>query len=257
MWYDRGRTTKGDRALAPSNYHTHTRYCDGIDTPEELILEAIKLGCPAIGFTGHSYTPFDLSYCMTLENTERYNREIPRLKEKYKGKINVLFGIEQDFFSPMPTDRYDYIIGAVHYIETDGAFLPIDDSRDRQIRDVEQYYGGDFYAYCEDYYRLVGQVYEKTKCKIVAHLDLVTKFNEDGDLFDVSHPRYIAAADAAIEKLLPSPVTFEINYGAVARGYRKTPYPDPRIVDTLTKRGARIIRTSDCHDKRFLLLGLE
>ena len=83
--------------MAPSNYHTHTCYCDGADTPEELILEAIRLGCPAIGFTGHSYTPFDLSYCMTLENTERYNEEIPRLKEKYKGKINVLFGIEQDF----------------------------------------------------------------------------------------------------------------------------------------------------------------
>ena len=24
-----------------SNYHTHTTYCDGADTPEELVLEAI------------------------------------------------------------------------------------------------------------------------------------------------------------------------------------------------------------------------
>ena len=229
--------------MAPSNYHTHTCYCDGRDTPEELVLEAIRLGCPAIGFTGHSYTPFDLSYCMTLENTERYNEEIPRLKEKYKGKINVLFGIEQDFFSAM-------------HIEKDGNYLPVDDSREQQIKDVDQYYGGDFYAYCEDYYRLVGQVYEKTKCKIVAHLDLVTKFNEENDLFDVKHPRYIAAADRAIEKLLPCPVTFEINYGAIARGYRKTPYPDPRILDTLTRNGAKTVKTSDCHDKRFLLLGL-
>ena len=243
--------------MTPSNYHTHTSYCDGRDTPEELILEAIRLGCPAIGFTGHSYTPFDLSYCMTLENTERYNEEIPRLKEKYKGKINVLFGIEQDYFSDMPTDRYDYVIGAVHYIEKDGAFLSVDDSKETQIADVKRYYGGDYYAYCEDYYRLVGRVYEKTKCKIVAHLDLVTKFNEAGNLFDTNHPRYVAAADAAIRALLPRPVTFEINYGAVARGYRKTPYPDPRIIHTLRQAGARIITTSDCHDKRYLLLGLE
>ena len=62
--------------MTPSNLHTHTRYCDGRDTPEELILEAIKLGCPAIGFTGHSFTPFDTSYCMSLDNTERYNEEI-------------------------------------------------------------------------------------------------------------------------------------------------------------------------------------
>ena len=242
--------------MTPSNYHTHTVYCDGRDTPEELILEAIKLGCPAIGFSGHSYTPFDTSYCMSVEKTGEYVAEVRRLGEKYKDKIKVLCGIEQDFFSPMPTDGYDYVIGAVHYIKKDGAYLSVDESKERQIADVKKYYGGDFYAYCADYYRLVARVYDKTKCKIVAHFDLVTKFNEDGSLFDVSDPRYIAAADAALEALLPCPVTFEINSGAIARGYRKTPYPEPRILDVLKKRGARIIKTSDCHDKRFLLLGL-
>lgn len=242
--------------MTPSNYHTHTVYCDGRDTPEELILEAIRLGCPAIGFSGHAFTPFDPSYCMSPETTEKYVAEVRRLAEKYKDRIKVLCGIEQDYFSPMQTDGYDYVIGAVHYIEKDGAYLPVDESRERQIADVEKYYGGDFYAYCADYYRLVGRVYEKTRCKIVAHFDLVTKFNEDGDLFDTADPRYTAAADAALDALLPCPVTFEINYGAVARGYRKTPYPEPRILDTLQKRGARVVKTSDCHDKRFLLLGL-
>ena len=195
--------------MIPSNYHTHTCYCDGRDTPEELIREAIRLGCPAIGFTGHSYTPFDLSYCMSLDDTARYNEEIPHLKEKYKGQISVLFGIEQDYFSTMPTDCYDYVVGAVHYIEKDGAYLAVDDSRENQIADVKKYYGGDFYAYCEDYYELVAKVYEKTKCRIVAHFDLVTKFNEENDLFDTTHPRYVAAVDAAIAALLPCPVTFE------------------------------------------------
>ena len=243
--------------MTPSNYHTHTCYCDGRDTPEELILEAIRLGCPAIGFSGHSFTPFDTSYCMSEEKTAEYVAEVRRLAEQYEDKIKVLCGIEQDYFSPMPTDGYDYVIGAVHYIEKNGNYLPVDDSRERQIKDVERYYGGDFYAYCEDYYRLVADLYKKTKCDIVAHFDLVTKFNESGDLFDVTHPRYVAAADAAIRALLPCPVTFEINYGAIARGYRKTPYPDPRILQTLRQSGARIITTSDCHDKRYLLLGLE
>jgi len=242
--------------MTPSNYHTHTCYCDGRDTPEELILEAIRLGCPAIGFSGHSYTPFDRSYCMSKKKTELYNAEIPRLKEKYEGQINVLFGIEQDYFSSMPTERYEYVIGAVHYIEKNGKYLPIDGSKKRQIADVNEYYGGDFYAYCEDYYRLVADLYKKTKCKIVAHFDLVTKFNESGDLFDTTHPRYVAAADAAMNALLACPVTFEVNYGAVARGYRKTPYPEPRILAALQERGAKILNTSDCHDKRYLLFGL-
>ena len=27
-----------------SNYHTHTTYCDGKDSPEELVREAVRLG---------------------------------------------------------------------------------------------------------------------------------------------------------------------------------------------------------------------
>ena len=48
-----------------SNYHTHTILCDGKDRPEELVLEALRLGCPAIGFSGHSYAPYDEAYCMS------------------------------------------------------------------------------------------------------------------------------------------------------------------------------------------------
>ena len=243
--------------MIPSNYHTHTVYCDGRDTPEELVLEAIRLGCPEIGFSGHSYTPFDGSYCMTPAGTRQYREEVARLKEKYRDQIKIKCGIEQDYFSHEPTDGYDYVIGAVHYIKKDGAYLSVDYTKQRQIEDVERYYGGDFYAYCEDYFALVGEVYQKTKCDIVAHFDLVTKFNEGGALFDTAHPRYVAAADAALEKLLSCPAAFEINYGAISRGYRKTPYPERRIIEKLQERGARIIRSSDCHSKEYLLLGME
>ena len=42
-----------------SNFHTHTVYSDGKDTPEDIILEALRLGCSAIGFSDDSYTAFD------------------------------------------------------------------------------------------------------------------------------------------------------------------------------------------------------
>ena len=47
--------------MTPSSYHTHTTFCDGKDSPEELVLEAIRLGCPEIGFSGHAHTAFDES----------------------------------------------------------------------------------------------------------------------------------------------------------------------------------------------------
>ena len=40
-----------------SNFHTHTCLCDGKDRPEDLVQEALRLGCPALGFSGHAYAP--------------------------------------------------------------------------------------------------------------------------------------------------------------------------------------------------------
>ena len=57
-----------------SNYHTHTAYCDGKDTPRALVEEAVRLGCPALGFSGHSYTAYDPDCCMSPEGTQAYRR---------------------------------------------------------------------------------------------------------------------------------------------------------------------------------------
>ena len=69
--------------------HVHTQYGDGKNTPEELILEAIKKGFCSIGFSEHSYLTYPVSsHQMTVADTENYKREIAQLKSKYKGKID-------------------------------------------------------------------------------------------------------------------------------------------------------------------------
>ena len=78
----------------PANFHTHTLFCDGKSTPEEVVLAAIEKGFSAIGFSGHGYTPFDTSYCMN--DTAGYVAEVKHLKEKYKNAIQVYLGVEED-----------------------------------------------------------------------------------------------------------------------------------------------------------------
>ena len=241
-----------------SNYHTHSTFCDGRDTPEEMVREAIRLGCPELGFSGHSHVSFD-DCCMTLEGSAAYINTIRALQEKYEEQIRILLGIEQDIYSDMPTDTLglDYVIGAVHYVYKDGEYLSVDLSREDQIRNVQWHYDGDFYAFAEEYYRTVARVYEVTHCDIIAHFDLITKFNEGNVLFDPTHPRYRAAALSALEALRETPAVFEINTGAMARGYRTSPYPDPFILDILCRSGRPLILSSDCHDKRYLLHGFD
>ncbi|MBO5371040.1 MAG: PHP domain-containing protein, partial [Clostridia bacterium] len=35
--------------------HTHTTYCDGKDSPEDMVKTAIEKGLRVIGFSGHIY----------------------------------------------------------------------------------------------------------------------------------------------------------------------------------------------------------
>lgn len=243
--------------MIPSNYHTHTHFCDGCNSPEELIQEAIRLGCPALGFSGHCYTFFDESYCMTKEKTRAYIAEIRALQEKYRDKIRILLGIEQDYYSTEPTDEYDYVIGSVHYVKKDGCYLPVDETKEIQLEGVARLYNGDFYSFIEDYFATVADVYRKTRCRIVGHFDIIKMFNGEGDLFDPQHPRYQAAAYKALSALKDAPVTLEVNTRGIANGYLKEPYPSADILRQWRAWGKPTIFSSDCHKAEQLLFGYE
>ena len=85
------------------NFHTHTTFCDGKHTAEEMTLGAIRMGLPAVGFSGHSYTAFDTSYCMSQAGTQAYREEIRRLQQVYGGQISIWLGIEHEYFAEAPS----------------------------------------------------------------------------------------------------------------------------------------------------------
>ena len=238
-----------------SNFHTHTCYCDGSDTPEELVQQALSLGFAALGFSGHSYVAFDTSCGMPPEREEAYYREILRLKEAYAGQIELYPGLEQDYYSDTVRHDYDYIIGSVHYVKAGEEYLCVDWSAERTREIVRDCFAGDPYAYAEAYYKLVGQLGERTGCDIVGHFDLLRKFDEKDKLFDENEPRYRRAALDAIERLCSKERVFEINTGAMSRGYRTAPYPSLWILKELKRRGAPIMISSDCHSRQALDYG--
>ena len=43
-----------------SNLHTHSTFCDGRNTPEQVVTAAIEQGFDSVGFSSHGYTSFDL-----------------------------------------------------------------------------------------------------------------------------------------------------------------------------------------------------
>lgn len=230
-----------------SDLHMHTSFCDGKNTPEEMILSAISKGLKIVGISGHCNTGFDESYCMTRPVMLKYKAEINRLKEVYKDKIQVLCGIEQDYYAGVPYLDFDYAIGSVHYVLKDGYYIPVDESSDVTQKAVDKYYNGDFFAYAEDYYNLVGDVLNKTNADIIGHFDLISKFNEGNKHFDENNPRYINAYKNAVDKLIPHNKPFEVNTGAISRGYRTVAYPSIPILQYIKEKGGKVILSSDSH----------
>jgi len=236
------------------NLHTHTTFCDGKNTPEELVQTAIALGMDSLGFSGHApMSGPNVDWTMTVSDVPRYRAEVLRLREKYAGRLNILLGLERDADSPALTGPWDYVIGSVHQIWKDSEALSVDGSKEDFVKNVERHYGGDYFAFAEDYFRRVGSIAETTGCQIVGHFDLVTKFNEGDRLFDTAHPRYINAALEALDRLARQDVIFEINTGAMSRGYRTAPYPAPALLQAMRERNVPIFITSDAHSASALL----
>ncbi len=315
--------------------HMHTTYCDGNDSAEDMVRSAIEKGLKTVGLSGHSFTPHDPSYCMSRENTLKYIDEVRRLKEKYAESINVLLGLELDYYADTDTSPYDYLIGSVHYMFTPEGRAKRDrilasdridvlsltelikfsdwsdvDDEPFDMRQFALTRGVDMLSVAELFYETEADIIKQTDCDIIGHFDLVTKFNEryrykeDGTVvdlwkmgkdlpgeakhqqkagqmerteeealfsfFDTEDERYVKAWKKAVDRIFADcaerckngyrnrleklgvleagdkPV-FEINHGAVAKGYRTTPYPAQDQIDYIKSKGGILILSSDSH----------
>ena len=95
------------------NLHTHSIYCDGKDSIEDMVQEAISRNFTILGFSGHGHLDID-SASMSVENTKSYIQDVIHMKEKYKDKISIHLGIEQDMLGRMESKScFEYVIGSM------------------------------------------------------------------------------------------------------------------------------------------------
>lgn len=235
------------------NLHIHTTYGDGKDSPEALVQEALLRGFDSIGFSEHSYMPFsDYPYQMTVAQTQVYKAEIRQLQTQYEGQIDLFCGLEFEFYSDLPTDDFDYLIGSVHYLDCNGQILGFDRDLAATLAYIRQNFGGDGMAFAKQYYETVAQLPQKRAFDIVGHFDLLTKNNQAGQFLDVTDKAYLDFGKQAIHALWGKIPLFEVNTGAVARGYCTSPYPQMEFLKEFNRLGFGVVITSDCHDKAHL-----
>ena len=171
--------------MVTSNAHTHTCFCDGANTPEEMVQAALAKGFRVLGFSGHGDTPFDHSYAMSAEKTASYLQELKRLQKQYAGQIHIVIGMEADLFSHVDTSPYQYLIGSCHYVKSpSGKYYAVDNTKEELALAITEGFSGDPKAMVSQYYENVAAWLSRGTFQILGHFDLVRKFNAQNCLFD-------------------------------------------------------------------------
>lgn len=230
------------------NLHAHSTYDDGKSTLREMIETSMAAGLTSVGISVHSPLPYDNEWGIPEERLPAYLSELRALQTEYAGRIEVFAGIEWDIMTVTDLSRFDYAIGSVHHLPLDTPPLCVDTSAEVTLDLLTRHFGGDADAMAEAYFAQYDAVAAQPYAKIVGHVDLLTKYDEQrAPIFDPLSPRYQKAAFAAMEKLVAAGKIFEINTGAISRGCRVTPYPSRELLCALREMGGKITVSADAH----------
>lgn len=236
------------------NLHTHSRFSDGENTCEEIILAAIEKGFTGIGFSEHAYTHYDSDCCIKQDNIPVYYAEVNHLKQKYAGMIDVFLGFELDECQNTDKAGLDYTIGSKHYFfnaET-GEYYNVDYKHEFYQKSINLVAGGDIERLIRMYYNDYCRMLETQKPDIAGHIDLIVKLNADGRYFDPKSAWYRRILDETAERVARTGCIVELNTGGIYRGATTVPYPAPELLACLFKLGVPVTVSSDSHSAKSL-----
>ncbi len=229
-----------------SNLHNHSCFSDGMHTIAENVAAAEERQMLSLGFSDHSYTACDPTYCMQLPQYEKYLKAIEQVRKT--SSIPVYAGIEQDYYSEDDCSAFDYVIASVHYIIKDGVCHPVDHSEQQQRQCIADAFGGNVLDMARCYYDMVCEHVQNLRPTFVGHFDVISKFS----LMPEEDDRYRRIAGEAMKQVLKTCPYIELNTGAIARGLRRQPYPHDFLLDVVRDQGGSIVLSADSHRKENL-----
>lgn len=240
------------------NLHTHTHYCDGSDHPEKYVIAALKAGFHTLGFSSHAPVPFKNGFAIQdKQELSNYCQVVRKLKEDYKGKIDILLGLEMDFIRGFSNDfidlkkewKLDYSIGSVHLVKngTDRGLWFIDGPKsetfDKGLQDV---FKGDIKRAVKTYYNQVNQMVLSQKPDIVGHLDKVKMHNQNR-YFKEDEDWYENLWMESLELIRQSGLVIEVNTRGIYKGRCPDLYPGYEVLKEIKDQGIPIAISSDAH----------
>ncbi len=232
----------------PCDTHIHTTRCGHATGSDEEFLEAaIARGLDAIALTDHA--PFywlrpeerDPTLAMAADELPGYVDDVLALAERYRGRIDVLLGVEADYVPGREEDLsrllepypFDVVLGSVHLV--DGWLVDAPSSLVRLgggQEEVDRIWGR--------YAELLVEAAGSGMFDVLTHLDLPKKFGHRA-----SQP-FAGCQDEVVSAVAASSCAVELSSG----GRRKPvgeDYPAPDLFCKLASARVPFVLASDAH----------
>jgi histidinol-phosphatase (PHP family) len=242
--------------LALTNYHSHTKFCDGKSPHEEYVVEALKHGLVAYGFSSHAPVPYPSDWNMNMEDVPEYLSIIDGLKAKYKGQIQLYKGLEVDYIPGKtgPGSKFirslnlDYTIGAIHYMdEQNGKGWDVDGPQKVFDEGMEKIYRNDVKAFLRNHFGRMRQMLKEEPPDILAHIDKIKTKNPGEKYWSLMDDFYLDQIEQTLNLVKKQDVVMEINSRGVYKGTYPDFYPNDTVLKMASDKKIKVMVNADVH----------
>lgn len=229
-----------------TDYHVHTARCGHAGgATRDYVLRAISRGLTEVAITDHVplwFLPGDdpePGLAMTKAELPEYVAEVLALREEFRGRIDVLLGVEADYAEGhedslrallAPYD-WDVVLGSVHLVA--GGWIDAPGAGARHEREGTA-------NLWNEYYRLLSKAAASRLFDVMTHFDLPKKFGHRRP--EESEP----AEDAAVAATAAAGVAVEVSSAGLRKPVGEE-YPGPALLAKLVAAGVPIVFSSDSH----------
>lgn len=226
--------------MITADFHNHSRFSsDSEELAENSVKTAIAKGFTAICITEHMDMDYPTGEFML--DTAPYMAEVMRLREKYAGQIELLFGVElglMDYLAPRLYDYaknypFDFIIGSSHLVNGMDPYYP-------------EYFDklGDHNGILRYFESILANISAFDDFDVYGHLDYVVRYSHERNYNPAA---FWDILDEILKKLISMGKGIELNTAGLKYGLGWA-HPNPKLLSRYRELGGEIITIgSDAH----------
>lgn len=222
--------------------HMHSSFSSDSESPaEEMLRQAMRLGMKSVCLTDH----YDKDYINDgfRLDTAAYLDTLARLREKYRGKLEVRIGVElglqlhlKEWLEAYVKDNpFDFAIGSMHMVAGRDPYYP------------ETVAGMDETELIREYFRETEQNLASCHCfQTLGHLDYLVRYLP-GAAQSYSYAAYADEIDAVLKRLVEYQVALELNTAGLRYPMRRT-NPGAEVLKRYRELGGEMVTVgADAH----------